>query len=165
MSAHPARTPPSEGTPPAAAGGDATEGRRFASALIALMNAMLGLIERETELVRAGRLAAAAAIGEQKSVLAGQYLVETVKLKTNARAWFADDPQALALLQQRLDLFRALLQVNLTVLATAHAVSEGLIRGAAGEVASKNAPQGYGANGYAMKPRAAAQPVAVSRSL
>ena len=41
--------------------------------------------------------------------------------------------------------FNALLQINLTVLATAHAVSEGLIRGAHAEVARKNAPQTYGA--------------------
>jgi hypothetical protein len=126
---------------------------------------MLSVIEQETELVRAGRLAEAGTLGEQKSALAGQYLAETVKMKSRGQAWFHDDPETLAQLQQRHDLFRALLQVNLTVLATAHAVSEGLIRGAANEVARKNAPQGYGAKGYAVTPRAAAAPVAISRSL
>jgi hypothetical protein len=152
-------------TPTEQAPGGPTNGRRFASALIGLMNTMLGVIEQETALIRAGRLSEAATLGDQKSALAGQYLTDTLTLKKHAPVWFADDPEALAVLQQRHELFRALLQVNLTVLATAHAVSEGLIRGAAGELARKNAPQGYGANGYAMKQRAGAAPVAISRTL
>ena len=43
----------------------------------------------------------------------------------------------LATLQPRHDTFRALLQINLTVLATAHAVSEGIVRGVSGELARK----------------------------
>ena len=39
-------------------------------------------------------------------------------------------PDLLAALRKQHDTFNALLQINLTVLATAHAVSEGLIRGA-----------------------------------
>jgi hypothetical protein len=144
-----------------AGGGD---GRRFASGLIELMNALLGLIEQETEFVRAGRLSEAGALNEAKSELAGRYLAETRRLKGNAAAWFRGDPEALVELQRRQDLFRALLQVNLTVLATAHAVAEGLIRGAAGELARQNMPQGYGARGYAVAPPArAAQPVALSK--
>ena len=63
--------------------------------------------------------------------------------------------------------FRSLLQTNLTVLATAHAVSEGIIRGVSGELARKQAPSTYGANGRANQPsrRKASQPLAISRSL
>jgi hypothetical protein len=51
-------------------------------------------------------------------------------------------------------------------LATAHAVSEGLIRGAHAEVARKNAPQTYGNSGRPVAPpKTAAVPVSVSRSL
>ena len=58
-------------------------------------------------------------------------------------------PDLLAALRKQHDTFNALLQINLTVLATAHAVSEGLIRGAHAEVARKNAPQTYGKSGRA----------------
>ena len=62
--------------------------------------------------------------------------------------------------------FRALLQINLTVLATAHAVSEGIVRGVSGELARKAAPQTYGASGRANAPDPRnATPLAVSRVL
>ena len=69
-------------------------------------------------------------------------------------------------LRQRHDKFRALLQINLTVLATAHAVSEGIVRGVSDEMARKSAPQTYGASGRTNAPsRSAASPLAVSRVL
>ena len=69
-------------------------------------------------------------------------------------------------MRQRHDAFRALLQTNLTVLATAHAVSEGIIRGVSGELARKQAPSTYGATGRANMPDSkASQPLALSRTL
>ena len=69
-------------------------------------------------------------------------------------------------MRKRHDAFQALLQINLTVLATAHAVSEGIIRGVSGELARKRAPSTYGASGRANAPSAkASQPLAVSRTL
>ena len=50
-------------------------------------------------------------------------------------------------LRKRHDVFRALLQMNLTVLATAHAVSESIMRGVSRELARKATPQAYGASG------------------
>ena len=43
-------------------------------------------------------------------------------------------------MRERHTAFQALLQTNMTVLATAHAVSEGIIRGVSGELARKRAP-------------------------
>jgi hypothetical protein len=58
------------------------------------------------------------------------------------------------------------LKTNLTVLATAHAVSEGIIRGVSGELARKQAPSTYGASGQANTPGPkASQPLAISRTL
>ena len=69
-------------------------------------------------------------------------------------------------MRKRHDAFRALLQTNLTVLATAHAVSEGIIRGVSGELARKQAPSTYGASGRTNTPGPkASQPLAVSRTL
>jgi hypothetical protein len=75
-------------------------------------------------------------------------------------------PAALDRLRNRHDAFQALLQTNLTVLATAHAVSEGIIRGVSGELARKLAPSTYGASGRANGPSAkTSQPLALSRRL
>ena len=72
----------------------------------------------------------------------------------------------LAKLRNQPESFKALLQINLTVLATAHAVAEGLIRGAAAEVTRKNAPQTYGNSGRTAVPaKGTSTPVSVSRSL
>jgi hypothetical protein len=56
--------------------------------------------------------------------------------------------------------------MNLTVLATAHAVSESIMRGVSAELARKATPQGYGASGRAAVPGAATmQPLTLSRVL
>ena len=61
---------------------------------------------------------------------------------------------------------QVLLQTNMTVLATAHAVSEGIIRGVSGELAKKRTPSTYGATGRANAPGPrAGQPIAVSKAL
>jgi hypothetical protein len=58
------------------------------------------------------------------------------------------------------------LQINLTVLATAHAVSESIMRGVSEELARKAQPQAYGASGRAMAPaKGNAPPLTVSRVL
>jgi hypothetical protein len=59
-----------------------------------------------------------------------------------------------------------MLQVNLTVLATAHAVSESIVRGVNAEVQRRNIPNTYGATGRRVNPGAQhLKPLAVSRSL
>ena len=59
-----------------------------------------------------------------------------------------------------------MLQTNLTVLATAHAVAEGIIRGVSSELARKHAPSTYGASGRANAPNSkASRPMSVCRSL
>ena len=142
------------------------EAEQLVGGLLDVMDALLATIEKETELVRAGHLAAAAALESSKTELAGRYLATTTRLKANAGLLSQNLPRTLDVLRERHDLFRALLQINLAVLATAHAVSEGIIRGAADEVARKAGPQTYEASGRTRTPPpAAAQPVAVSRSL
>jgi hypothetical protein len=54
----------------------------------------------------------------------------------------------------------------MTVLATAHAVSEGIIRGVSNELNRKRMPAGYGANGRANAPKPkTSEPMALSRTL
>lgn len=136
------------------------------SDLAATMDEILRVVAQETELVRAGKLAQATRLQPEKADLANRYYAGTTHLKAMLTALPPDHQHALAELKRRHDEFRALLQINLTVLATAHAVSEGIMRGVSDELARKAAPSTYGATGRANAPGASAgQPLAVSRVL
>jgi hypothetical protein len=134
--------------------------------LLTAMDALVATVEEETTLVRAGKLKDALALEATKAELARTYVSDTAQVKANLPVLKKQVPALLASLRKQHDTFNALLQINLTVLATAHAVSEGLIRGAHAEVARKNAPQTYGNSGRPVAaPKTAAVPVSVSRSL
>jgi len=108
---------------PAKAISTPAEARKLAEELMDVMSALLGIIERETELVRAGQVREAMRLEEQKSELSGRYMVAVESLK-NAQKYLAQvSPELLTTLRRHHDTFRAMLQINLTVLATAHAVS------------------------------------------
>jgi hypothetical protein len=144
----------------------AGEAERVIANLNAIMDRLEKAVEEETAHARAGKLFAAVDLDEAKVELARVYAAESERVK-DARVLIAKElPEALAALQQRHEAFRALLQTNLTVLATAHAVSEGIIRGVSGELARKRSPSTYGASGRANAPSAkASQPIALSRTL
>jgi hypothetical protein len=134
--------------------------------LSATMESLVAAVELETKLVRAGKLKEAAALEATKTELGRSYAAITAQVKANLPFLKARVPALLDKLRAQHDEFNALLKINLTVLATAHAVSEGLIRGAHAEVARKNAPQTYGSSGRtAAVPRSMATPVSVSRTL
>jgi hypothetical protein len=130
------------------------------------MDNIVHIIEQETALVRAGRLAEASGLQAAKTDLANRYYAGTNQLRTMLPQLPSTQPQAFADLKRKHQEFQALLQINLTVLATAHAVSEGIMRGVSDQLARKAAPSTYGATGRANAPGAsAAQPLAVSRVL
>lgn len=142
------------------------EAARLAGRLIDCMNALLRLVEEETALVRAGKIGDAVRLDARKSELSRDYVAAIGDLKHN-RGYFAKTtPELLQTLHKHHDAFRAMLQVNLTVLATAHAVSEGIVRGVNGEMQKKNAPQTYTAGGYHSSAGTRhAAPLTVSRTL
>jgi hypothetical protein len=131
-----------------------------------VMDALLGIIEEETELVRAGKLSEAAKLEQSKAELSRLYVADTERIRTN-QGYLADSAaDMLAGLRRRHDEFRAVLQMNLTVLATAHAVSESIMRGVSDELARKATPQAYGASGRPTVPSAGSrQPLTLSRVL
>lgn len=144
----------------------AAEAEKLIAHFVAVMDALVGVVQQETELVRGGRLAQAATLAQPKGDLTQQYIAAALRLRASQTHLSRIMPDRLAALRHRHDAFRALLQINLTVLATAHAVSEGIVRGVSGEMARKSAPQTYGASGRPDLPkRAAAAPLAVSRLL
>ena len=131
-----------------------------------VMDTLLGCIETETSLVRAGKLSEVAKLEPRKADLARVYVAATQRL-TASKAYLAQAlPDLLKALRARHDNFRALLQINMTVLATAHAVSEGIMRGVSDDIARKDSPQLYGATGRASAPNPRqATPLTVSRNL
>lgn len=151
---------------PQASIADASEAERTIETLNAITDRLVETIEQETEHVRAGRLRDAADLGDTKAELAHRFAAESSRLVANRALIARSLPEALAALHERHAAFQALLQTNMTVLATAHAVSEGIIRGVSGELARKRAPSTYGASGRANVPGAKAnQPMAISRTL
>jgi hypothetical protein len=150
---------------PAPAGSTA-DVQALAAQTVAAMDTLIDLLRQETELVRQGRLGQAAKFAAAKAEAAQAYVADTLRLRASGASMGRLAPDSLAALKQRHEVFRGLLQINLTVLATAHAVSEGIVRGVSGERARKSSPQTYGASGRrnAPDPRAA-QPLALSRLL
>ena len=130
-----------------------------------IMDALLNAVEEETVLVRAGKLTEAGRLSAAKSELAGTYLATTERIKASRPFLSRSLPEQLAELRRRHEAFHAVLQINLTVLATAHAVSEGIVRGVSDEINRTQVPQTYGASGRATIARPKnRQPIAVSRS-
>lgn len=145
---------------------DVSDGEQVVRHICEVMDALLATVEEETELVRAGRLTDAAKLEPMKSELSRYYLEDTARIRASQAYLTQAAPQLVNDLRRRHDLFRALLQINLTVLATAHAVSESIMRGVSAELARKATPQAYGATGRASVPSPGAmQPLTVSRVL
>jgi hypothetical protein len=92
--------------------------------------------------------------------------VTVESLKTSQKYLAQVSPELLTTLRRHHDTFRAMLQINLTVLATAHAVSEGIVRGVNTEIQRRNIPNTYTATGQRAAPGPRnLTPLAVSRSL
>jgi hypothetical protein len=130
-----------------------------------LMEKLAGLLEQETRLVHAGRIRSAAALEPAKAELAGRVLAAGERLKANARFLRQSAPARCTALLRLQDTFRGILQKNMIVLATAHAVSEGIVRRLSGDLARKASPQVYGASGRAATPNPKhGRPLAISRT-
>jgi len=162
MSEMPSASGTSTLPPPVATPQDA---QALADHLSGVMKALSEIVGQETALVRAGKLGDAARLDADKTELARSYIAGTMRLKAS-RPYIGDAiPQRMTALQHQHDAFRAVLQKNLTVLATAHAVSEGIVRGVSNELTRLASPQAYDASGQTMVPHQPAQPLAVSRVL
>ena len=134
--------------------------------LATILDRLVETVEEETAQVRAGHVLQAGGPESEKAELAGAYAAESMRLASGREFVSRATPETVASLRERHVAFQKLLQTNLTVLATAHAVSEGIIRGVSGELARTRAPQTYGASGRPVAPGAkASQPLALSRKL
>jgi hypothetical protein len=164
MTQHPQRPQPAPAATPMAS--TPAQARKLAENLMDVMSALLGVIERETGLVRAGKVREAMMLEKQKSELSRGYLSAVGHLKASQKYLSQTAPELLTTLHRHHDVFRAMLQINLTVLATAHAVSEGIVRGVNTEIQRRNIPNTYTAAGQRATPGPRnLTPLSVSRSL
>lgn len=139
---------------------------RVVADLNTLLDDLLRTVEEETAQIRAGRLREAVHLSDEKVALSRRYALESARMRGAQAVVERVVPNAVEALRQRHETFHNVLKKNLTVLATAHAVSEGIIRGVSGELARKQVPSTYGATGRPNLPGPrASQPLAVSRSL
>ena len=151
---------------PTPAPGDAAEAVAVMIETSELMTALCEIVETETNLVRAGRVAASAKVAERKSELARAFMHNAARMRAGTRHVAHAPPPLLDILRRQHERLCNKLQINLTVLATARAVSEGILRGVSNELAKRSAVQTYGASGRrqisVVHPTV---PIAVSRSL
>jgi len=151
---------------PYPAANSVAEARKLAENLMEVMSALLSVIERETELVRAGKLREAMKLEPEKSGLSRRYVSAVGYLKASQKYLAQSAPELLKTLHRHHDVFRSMLQINLTVLATARAVSENIVRGVNAEMQRRNIPNTYTAAGRRAAPGPRhITPLSVSRSL
>jgi hypothetical protein len=163
MHQHPQRQQAAAPIPEAAT---PAEARKLAESMMDVMSALLGIIERETELVRAGKIREAMAFEPKKTELTRRYVGVLTLLKNSHKYLSQSAPELLTTLHRHHDVFRSMLQINLTVLATAHAVSESIVRGVNTEMQRRTIPNTYTAAGRRATPGSRnIAPLTISRSL
>jgi hypothetical protein len=144
----------------------AAEAERAIDDLSALIEKLGAVIEQETALIHAGRIRSACGLEPAKAELAGRLFAAGERVRTSARVLYQVAPARCAALARLQEAFRAVLKKNMIVLATAHAVSEGIVRRLSGDLARKASPHVYGATGRTAAPSPKhGRPLAVSRTL
>lgn len=146
---------------PAAAGRelDPSEAKGLIPAVMAAMESLERLLAEETMLLKSGHVAEGLAHEARKAELAGAYMQGLEAIKANALFLSRVAPDQIAALKAAHGRFSTAVDLNQTVIATARAVSEGLLRTLAAEAGGGTKASGYGPPGKATEPqRATGQP-------
>ena len=141
------------------------DGERLVASVLATMADLEKVLANETAHNRLGRIRDGLAEAAKKSELASAYMrgLETVKANAIALARFA--PDALEKLKAAHAGFGRAVETNQTVLATARAVSESLMKGVAEEMNRLSRPQGYGPAGQQAARPVKSEPLVLSKTL
>src|SRR5271156_5190641 len=107
MQQHPQRQPAQPAAAPVPLATTPAEARKLAESLMDVMSALLGIIERETELVRAGKLREAMTLGPKKTELSNRYVGAVGNLKASQKYLSQSSPELLKALHRHHDTFRA----------------------------------------------------------
>ncbi|GGE84936.1 hypothetical protein GCM10007285_10580 [Stappia taiwanensis] len=129
------------------------------------MDQLITVIEAETELVRAGKLAEAGELQPEKANLVSVYMRGMTFVRDHAVALGNLAPGAVEALKRRHGEFQPILRVNLAVLSTAREVSDTLMRKVAEGAGATRAPTTYGPAGTAPRAPTLADGISINRSL
>jgi IS1 family transposase len=135
-----------------------TQAQALALELQAAVSELHGVVSAETELLKASDLLKAGELGERKSEAGRRYVAALEAVKINAVALARWAPQEIAALKKAQGALVEALNLNMTVLATARAVSESIVRSLAREIAAPQTLSTYGATGT--RPAGQVQPPA-----
>ena len=140
------------------------DAERLVASVLATMGELETVLANETAHIRVGRIRDGLAEEARKSELASAYMrgLEAVKANAIALARFA--PEALDRLKAAHAGFGRAVETNQTVLATARAVSESLMKGVAEEMNRLSRPQGYSPAGPPARP-VISEPLVLSKTL
>src|SRR3954466_5024337 len=101
MNQRPQASPaPLPASAPARAISTPAEARKLAEELMDVMSALLGVIERETELVRAGKIREAMQLEQEKSELSRRYMSAVAKIQAARTLLSQAAPELLATLHR-----------------------------------------------------------------
>jgi len=144
-----------------------SEAENFCAALSGSMEALLSVIEMETDLVRAGKLREAGELQADKARLIHEYTRGMLTAKEHAVALGNLAPAATQNLRRQHGEFQPVLRINLAVLSTARDVANSIVSTVAKVAGAKNAsaPTTYGSNGSAPAGPQSARGIAVNQSL
>jgi hypothetical protein len=117
---------------------DRAAAHAFCAELTETVEALIRVLDEETQLVRAAKLSDAAALGEHKASLARRYGEGHGVLKGWGREIGRHAPVEIDHLRRRHEALESAISTNLAVLATARTVSETLIRGVAAAVSPQS---------------------------
>jgi hypothetical protein len=144
------------------------EANALIDAVLETLGSLSHVVGEETGLVKAGRLQDAMAREQRKAELAGVYMKGVEQIKLNAVALARFSPDKVKRLKAAHLAFQDLIDANQTVLATARAISEAIIRDLAAGANRPNKAAGYGpaaAVGAGVFARPNAGPMVLSKSL
>ena len=123
---------------------DRASAEAFLAGLLGTMRELQGVLARESEAVRAGRLLEGLSDPSTKTSLSAAYMTGLEAAKANVVALKRFAPAGLEALKAAHRGFAAAVETNQAVLATARTVSEGLIRTPADEIGKSRTPTVYG---------------------
>jgi hypothetical protein len=125
----------------------AEEARMLAGELALAMSGLEAVLGEETDLLKASDLKRAAALMERKSEAGRRYVAALEAVKLNAIALARWVPAEVAALKRAQESLSTAIALNMTVLATAKAVSESIVRSLAREIAAPRQLTTYGMAG------------------
>ncbi|MGA0597964.1 hypothetical protein [Enterovirga sp. CN4-39] len=119
------------------------DAERLLAALTAALEELEGALEAETALIGAGRIRDGLAEEKRKGELSAAYVLHLQRAKANVVALARLSPEGLRRFRERQAAFERVISRNQTVIATARAVAEGLIRGLSEAVQKEARPNVY----------------------